>query len=165
MNMQSSRLQMCKAMLILIICVILAPTTGGQSVEDLRAKYRSITSYEIHPGVVMTPQYAADGHVCEMVLERRHETESGFKTADTFTDSEVTALVDELVPQSERGKAVTNGPLQDDRPNAYGAGGIMVMNTPYEYVIVQEIGVTKPKPGRLLVATITWRKRACSGAR
>jgi hypothetical protein len=56
----------------------------GQTSADLSAKYRPVTSYEVRPGVVMTPSYAADGQVCEMVLEKRQKSENGVVFSTSF---------------------------------------------------------------------------------
>jgi hypothetical protein len=79
----------------------------GHSAAEIAKKYSALEVYEIQPGIWMSPSYALDGRVCEMVLEKRHATKTLDKTTideDTsFTRDLVKALVDELVPASERG--------------------------------------------------------------
>jgi len=92
---------------------VLALTLGGpvpswpQSAADLRAKYPAVAAYEVRPGILMTPLFAADGQVCEMLVEQ-HVSNTKAKTTINF-DSPLSKetlrnLVDELAPPSQRGK-------------------------------------------------------------
>jgi hypothetical protein len=98
---------MQKAALLILFSLGIATPALGQSAADFDAKYRRVTSYEVRPGVVMTPKYAPDGQVCEMVLEKRQKTETGIVFGFSFSEKEVKELVDALVPDSERGKNLT----------------------------------------------------------
>lgn len=130
--------------------------TSGQTSADLSAKYQQITSYEVRPDVVMTPQYAADGQVCEMVLEKRQKTDSGMVFGTSFSEEEVKSLVDGLIPEPERGRNLTK-PL-----NSTIDGGFITTVYTYENVIVRVYGITRPNPGGDRVIIITWPKRSCS---
>jgi hypothetical protein len=128
----------------------------GQTSADLSMKYHQVTSYELRPSIVMTPKYAADGQVCEMDIERRHKTDTEVYFGSSFSEKDVKELVDELVPQQERGKNLTE-PL-----NSVVDGGFNTTEYKYENILVSVRGITRPQPEDMVVI-ITWPKRLCSG--
>jgi hypothetical protein len=149
---------------ILFLLLGIAAPCRGQSAADLSAKYPVVAAYEVRPGIMMTPSYASDGQVCEMMLER-HTAVTKTKTTMNFglplSKELVNEIVDELVPPSERGKELT------DFKNWLGTtieGGFITTDHAYENVVVRVYGITRPEPGGDIVVTITWRKRTCSGA-
>jgi hypothetical protein len=135
----------------------IAATALGQTSADLGAKYRRVTSFEVRPGILMTPRYAVDGQVCEMVVERRHKIETGINFGDLLSKELVKELVDELVPEAERGKNLT------EILNTSVDGGFITTEYTYENVLVRVYGITRPAPAGDRVITITWPKRTCSG--
>ncbi|MGA7683833.1 MAG: hypothetical protein WCA58_02365 [Terriglobales bacterium] len=148
---------MFKGAFVVLLMLGIAAIVWGQSSADLSAKYRQITSYELRPDVVMTPKYAADGQVCEMILEKRQKTDNGMIFGVSFSEKEVKGLVDELVPEAERGRDLTK-PL-----NTTVDGGFITTEYNYENVHVRVYGITRPAPAGDRVITITWPKRTCSG--
>src|SRR2546426_4341056 len=98
---------MAKRTFVLLVMIGTGTLAWGQTSADLNAKYRQVTSYEVRPGIVMTPKYAADGQVCEMVLEKRQKTATGVNFGVSISEKEVKELVDELVPEAERGRNLT----------------------------------------------------------
>jgi hypothetical protein len=60
-----------KASVVIFLALCIAATALGQTSADLTSKYRQVISYEVRPGVLVTPKYTAEGQVCEMVIERR----------------------------------------------------------------------------------------------
>jgi hypothetical protein len=137
---------------------------GRQAAAELDTRYQRITSYELRPGIVMTPEYTHEGQICQMVLERRQRTKSGFLLANTFTQKEVTELVEELVPKAERGNVVPIGLSQGKGPEVYVASGISRWVTTYENISVESVGIADPRPSGIMYAMITWRNRSCSDA-
>ena len=137
---------------------------GRQAAAEFDTKYERITSYELRPGIVMTPEYTHEGQICQMVLERRQRTNSGFLLANTFTEKEVTQLVDMLVPKADRGNVVPVGLSQGKGPEVYVASGIARWVTTYENISVESVGIADPRPSGIMYATITWRNRSCPGA-
>jgi hypothetical protein len=151
----------------LIAIVLLFGTVvhfGRQAATEFDNKYRRITSYELRPGIVMTPEYTREGQICQMVLERRQRTKSGFLLANTFTEKEVAELVDALVPTADRGNVVPVGLSQGKGPEGYVASGIVRWVSTYENISVESVGIADPRPSGIVYATITWRNRSCSGA-
>jgi hypothetical protein len=56
--------------------LLVAVSASGQTSGDLAVKDLAVSGHEIHPGVLMTAEYAEDGQVCEMTVEKRHTTET-----------------------------------------------------------------------------------------
>ena len=141
---------------VFVLVLGIAVATPGQTSADLGAKYRKITSYEVRPGIVMTPRYAQDGQVCEMIVEKRAKTDKDVIFGSSFAEKEWKDAVDELAPPSERGKDVT-GLL-----NTTVDGGFITADYTYEKVRIRVQGVTRPKPTPAVLITITWSKRTCA---
>jgi hypothetical protein len=150
--------EMSKRALAAFLVAGIVSIAWGQTSADLSAKYRPVTSYEVRPGVVMTPSYAADGQVCEMVLEKRQKSENGVVFSTSFSEQEVKDLVDELVPEAERGRNLTK-PL-----NSTVDGGFITTEYTYENVLVHVYGITRPAPSGNRVIAITWPRNGCGGA-
>jgi len=149
---------MRKAGVVLVLVLGLAATIQAQTSADLGAKYRQTISYELRSGVVMTPRYAPDGQVCEMVVEKRAQNEMGIVFGFSFSDKERQEVVDQVISPHERGKDDT------DRLNTTIDGGFITSDYTYDNVQIRVQGVTRPNPNPALVITITWRKRNCADA-
>ena len=102
----------------------------------------------------MTPRYAADGQVCEMVVEKRHKKDGGIDFGSSFSEKELKELVNELVPEKERGED------QTEFLNSTIDGGFVTTEYSYENIVVTVRGITRPRPEDMVVV-ITWRKRTC----
>jgi len=144
----------------LIIGFALALTSTsvyGQTSSDLEKKYGTpVKAFEVHRGVLLLAKYAESGQVCEMVLENRHKTESGFDLDEMLTDDVLERLIDELVPASERGR----------RDSSYGwsmaLGQSTQTNYSYENVEIISGGVRSPdKVEKNMVILIRWKNRQC----
>jgi hypothetical protein len=107
---------MIKRASVLILMLGFAASTVGQTSGDFSDKYRQIISYEIRPGIVMTPKYAADGQVCQIYLERRQQTEKELLLGYTISAKDVMNLVDELAPKAQRGNRLPAGTKNDAAP-------------------------------------------------
>jgi hypothetical protein len=146
------------SLLFILMLATIAPSFR-QNAADFDAKYHRVTSYEVRPGIVMTPKYDADGQVCEMVLEKRQKTDTGIVFGYSFSEKEVKGLVDELVPEVQRGKNLME-PL-----NETVAGGFIVTDYTYENILIRVYGITRPEPAGNMVVVIAWRKRGCGDAK
>ncbi len=141
---------------ICILLLTLVVGALGQTSADLSAKYPHFTAYKIRPDVLMAARFAADGQVCEMTLEKRQKTDTGVVFGDTFSDTEVRSLMDDLVPVNERGRNLTRA------LNVTVSGGFMTEEYKYENVNFQVDGITRPAGAAgYRVMTITWPKRPC----
>jgi hypothetical protein len=147
---------MRKTWIALALVIGASVVIRAQTSEDLSAKYRQIISYEVRPGIVMTPRYAEDGQVCEMIVEKRAKTDEGIIFGSSFSEKEWRDVVDELVAPSERGKDVT------EMLNTTVDGGFISADYTYENVKIRVQGVTRPKPTPAVLITIRWSKRTCA---
>ena len=142
---------------ICILLLTLVAAALGQTSADLSARYPAVTAYIVRPNVLMTARFAADGQVCEMTLEKRQKTDARIVFTSTFSDAEVQSLLDDLVPENQRGRNLTpvlNGDI---------TGGFINEEHTYENVLIREDGITRPAGAAgYRVITISWRKRRCS---
>jgi hypothetical protein len=130
--------------------------SGSQTHAQLDLRYRVIRSYEIRPGIVMTPKYTIDGQVCEMELEPRHQTATGITFGQALSEHLVRELVQELVPISERGKEL------ESEFNTTVQGSFTSTKYPYEKITVEVYGTIRPSPNGDFVAIIKWYERSCA---
>lgn len=72
----------------------------GDTAQSLRTMYGQPVSetYLVRSGIVASASYGASGHVCEIVVSPQRLWNS------TFTSKQLTEIVDEIVPEHERGK-------------------------------------------------------------
>ncbi len=75
----------------------------------------------------------------------------------SFSEKNVKELVGELVPEAERGKNLTKFLNTSVRR-------FITTDDAYENILIRVYGITRPEPAGDMVATITWRKRVCTGA-
>lgn len=134
-----------------------------QKAADFDAKYQPIRSYAVRPDVLMIPKYTADGDVCELVLEPKHETPEGIQLGVFLSDALVQQLFDELVPDSEKGKKVPGFYVFGNTGSVNGS----TTNIEYRYenVILELYGTVRPKPAGNVVAVIKWTHRKCQQKR
>jgi hypothetical protein len=80
-------------------------TLFGQSKEELRRKYGEPISetFLVRPGISVTATYATNGRVTELLISSR-TTDLIKSRGKTLSQDSVTAILDELVPRSVRGK-------------------------------------------------------------
>ena len=67
---------MNKATVVLALVLTFAGLTRSQSHAELNVKYPVVKSFEVRPGVLLTPRFTADGEVCQMSFERQHSERS-----------------------------------------------------------------------------------------
>lgn len=92
---------MSKLVCLATIAMLLLPAESQQ--RNNYSKYKSVEAYEIRPGILMMPRYAADGQVCEIGLERRHYSHEIINLESSMDRKDIDEIVDELAPASERG--------------------------------------------------------------
>jgi hypothetical protein len=141
---------------ICILLLTLSIAALGQTSDDLDGKYRHVTAYQVRPDVLMTARFAADGEVCEMALEKRKTTDTSIRFGDSFSEKEVQGLMDDLVPQNERGRDLTRA-LNEDID-----GDFITTKFTYENVLFRVYGIIRPEGATGdKVIIITWPKRPC----
>jgi hypothetical protein len=146
-----SMAKVCVLLLTLVVAVL------GQTSSDLSAKYPQVPAYKVRPDVLMTARFAADGQVCEMTVEKRETTDTGIRFGDSFSEKEVQGLIDDLVPQNERGRNLTRA-LNEEVDCDF-----ITTNLTYENAFFRVYGILRPKDAAgNKVIIITWPKRPCA---
>jgi hypothetical protein len=140
-----------KMWLIALAGLVIAGSQS-QSSTELSTKYPVITSYEVRPGILMTPEYSADGQVCRMSIERQRATRSGIMMDSFMSAKLVKTIVDELVPQSERGPALGGS---EDNAAILTVGVLTQSVHTYEKISYNVLS----GPNRESVVVIKWQNR------
>ena len=144
----------------------------GQTAVDLGARYQTLRVYEVGPDILMTARFAVDGQVCEMALEpRRYQQKANtIVSGATLSRDRLEGLIDELVPEAERGKRAKD-PLEGFTSIS---GHSTSTSFNYEKITVTlygSIGDPIVENGLIKgfargtgeeIAIITWRNRTCS---
>jgi hypothetical protein len=145
-----------------LICVVGLSIicADAQTSSELGAKYPELRVYEIRPGVLMRAEYAVDGQVCRITLEKYHATSKGVDL-DSVIPTELTEqLIDEVAPVTERGKRL-------DSFGKWGyestiSGDLLVKDATYENVSIEIAGTVSTCRSGDMVVTVRWRKRTCA---
>ena len=99
---------MGKGLITALFALWFTPSLFAQTASDFQKNYAHHDVYELRPGVQMAARFAANGQVCEIRLE---PTYFGKDKVDLrFGISDVESLLNEVIPQSERGKLIGNNP-------------------------------------------------------
>jgi hypothetical protein len=90
--------------------LISAGTLFGQSKEDLRRKYGEPLSevFMLRPGISVTATYGTNGRIIELLISP-HFTSVIKSRGMTLSRDSVNAIINELVPDSVRGKGISAG--------------------------------------------------------
>jgi hypothetical protein len=97
-------------MKMLLITLLTCTTLVAQSREQLIRKFgRPISeTFTVRPGIAVTVTYAPAGPIAELLIAPQITAIIKSRGISLSKDS-VTAIIDELVPKSERGKAESCG--------------------------------------------------------
>jgi hypothetical protein len=131
---------------------------AGQTEDELGARFKKVAAFEIRSGIVVFPTFAANGSVCQMIVEKRKYINSHDLNTDIVIPSTLAnQLVDELVPPDERGR-----PSKYLSPQSYILGRASFIKQDYENVSVSMYGtsVGGHESGTMAII-ITWPKRVC----
>jgi hypothetical protein len=149
-----------------LIGAVLAVTLLSPSFNSTHegfAKYKAVEAYEVRPGILMMPNYSADGHVCEIGLATRHYSPELIRLDSDLSRTEIDQIFEEIVPDSERGPRVEDptGTL------IMGRGKGITTNIDYEYVSVQIYSEVTSQPKKkpvvadTIAGVIRWKNREC----
>jgi hypothetical protein len=141
--------------LLQIVLVLTAGVVVAQSSSELQAKYGPPQdAFVIRPGLLMTAKYAADGRVCEMYIIEARTPGSNITLRTALTAEIVPALIDELVPEDERGSKL-RWPVQV-------TGMTLQALYRYEHVSGEFVQNLLPSKGWSdSTLTIKWANRVC----
>jgi hypothetical protein len=158
-SISSGKRLVIPSLILLLLCAVGA---AGQTEDQLGARLKKVTAFEIRPGIDVFPSFAADGSVCRMVIEKRQYINPRNADFDiTIPSAVANQVVDELVPPTERGK-----PSKYLSNESFVAGGASFIKQDYENVSVGMYGSSvEGKANGASVIVITWPKRTCSSSR
>jgi hypothetical protein len=145
-----------------VFAVSLLLTTTNLFAEQFD-KYKKIEAYEVRPGILVLPRYSADGEVCEIGIQKELYSPEVVRTDHTLSRKEIDEILEELVPDSERGPKMPIG-VGD---LVVRGGGVITMSSDFENVTVQiySADLSRPKKHEVVaadaVAVVTWKHRKC----
>ena len=129
----------------------------GQSSNRL-GKYHAVEAYEVRPGIIVMPIYAANHDVCELSIERRHYSNDSVDMDALMPKEQIVSVFDELLPQEERG-GLGRWKLPRDTEISETDGGVVTTRIPYENVTLAMYG--KKESQKYIAAIISWNKQLC----
>jgi hypothetical protein len=143
--------------LITTICIcgslafVLRPWSDGFN------HYHPVESYEIRPGVLITPHYSANHEICEISIEKRHYSNDAIDVDGTMSSEQIRQLFDELAPKEERGQPGWKLPESAEVTDV--DGGIRRTHVMYENVSLTMYG--KAENQKYVAAVIAWNAEHC----
>jgi hypothetical protein len=136
-----------------------ALTHAQSSAEAFAQRYPAVTFYEVRPGVFMTPTRGPQGQVCKMTVEKRRLNGNELDSDALLSDELIKALVDELAPEKQRGKELTDF---KDWFDSILVGTLSISRTNYEHASVEVWGAVL-QSGEIQNSTlvIIWKRDGC----
>jgi hypothetical protein len=150
---------------IFSVGLVIAVFAVAQSAHNDLSHFKAIKAYEVRPGILMLPRYAADGQVCEMWLEKLHHSGEGFTLGPSLAQTEVDQIADQLVPANERGPR-PQGLLEQGMTSMSGHSALTTEE--YENIAIYIYGAIDDTPDKNkfleddIAATIKWKHRTCA---
>lgn len=145
---------------LLCILFMLESSFPGKTNETMRQRYGPPLSenFVVRSGIVVTATYAKDGHVCELLITPQKPItpiKPADQTAKSIDSKLLTELIDELVPEKERGRGI-GGSLENLRclPSDDCAGS----GSTWEKVSIYRNGGNREEH----YATVIWRDADCA---
>lgn len=139
-----------------LACALVLLSFPARPRNDQFSKYKRVDAYEVRPGILMMPRYAADGQVCEVAIQRDHYVGEVTELDSTLPRKVVMQIFDELAPPAERGPLTINKEFA--RLSIYG-GNTVASFLDYKNVSL-DISGSASSPGDI-VAVIQWKHRTC----
>ena len=139
-----------------LACAIAFVLLPVNSQNERFSRYKRVEAYEVRPGILMMPRYAADGQVCEVAIQKDHYFNGMIQYDSTLPPRVVIQILDELAPPAERGPLTINDELA--RLSLY-AGNSVTSFLDYKNV---SLDVSRPTSSPDdIVAMIQWKGRSC----
>jgi hypothetical protein len=119
---------MMRLILATAICIFCVSYVFGQAASDIETKYGKPTkAYAVSQNIWMTPEYADNGQVCEMLLYPRRIGTDNINLSRKMPLEELQNVLKELVPVNVRG-------ARKEQPNTATGGGVSWTTYTYEKV-------------------------------
>lgn len=94
-----------------LLFLLFAMVAAAQTAGDLTARYGDpdAEQFVVRPGITMMARYAEDRTACEMLIEPKHSIQRPDDKAQSMATGTVSEIIDELIPESERGILLNHG--------------------------------------------------------
>lgn len=125
--------------------------------DDRFLHYKAVEAYEIRPGILVMPGYSADGQICQAVIQKESYSNEIVHLDPTMPREVVDQIVDELVPDNEKGPLTLDKEMS--RLSLY-IGNAVTSFVDYKNVSV-DIERRASSTGET-VAVIKWKHPACN---
>ena len=138
----------CRRLLIgkLFVIFVTLPSLC-QSAQQLASRFRTVSAYELRPGILMLSKFDPSGQICEATIEPVAVAES-VKSAPVLSERLADELTEEIVPVGVRGAPER---------------GVYEVKMNYALMTVEKVGFYSeaPKHEAIQMVVIKWRKREC----
>jgi hypothetical protein len=130
---------MSTKLLLLILLLSAVPVAGQTESEIEKAQGRPTLAYSVAEHICMTPDFAADGQVCQLVLYPRRVAAITSHLGNTLVFDEVASFLNSFVPPEHRGLQ------QEENFGTTATGGPTAWTTdPYENIYFKFISAFGP---------------------
>jgi hypothetical protein len=139
-------------------CVVVIISFLSNSSDNKFSKYKSVEAYEIRPGILVMPIYAQDGQLCEAVFQKEIY-KVGAGVLDSGMPHElVMQMIDELVPDSEKGPLLIDPEFS--RLWLYAGGSVSWIGGDRKNVFIDIARMQSSQDD--YIAVIKWKNRGCA---
>jgi hypothetical protein len=135
-----------RARLAATILILYVSPAFGQTASDIEIKYgKPVNAYSVSENIWMTPEYTADGQVCQMRLYPKRIAPGTNYLSRQLPFAELKVVLNELVPPR------TRGPKKESFGLTVTGGGAAWTTYPYQnitfvYISALKITSVPPKP-------------------
>ena len=132
----------------------------AQTESQLDQNYPRLRVYVVRPNISLTTKFGNDGRVCEMVLEPRRYDGKKILLLSNLPVRETVAVIEEVVPESDRGKRLEGGGFSKWLKSDIG-GGFITTTYRYDNMTIQFHGTIRKEDSDSMVAVVTFPQRSC----
>jgi hypothetical protein len=136
----------------------------SQTADELRARYGKPVGevFLVQPTITVAVAYSADGQPCRLLIETPRPLETRNEGTQLMPTKAVSALIDELMPPSERGQPLVRAATMEN-------GCYITRMTLYATVTISRTQkkcdpASPDSPEGDVVTTITYKQRHCGVA-
>jgi hypothetical protein len=144
-----------------ILVALISASATAQTASQLEQKYARLSVYAVRPNISLTAKFGNAGRVCEMVFEPRRYDGGKIVLLSNLPQEETVAVIEEVVPESDRGRRLEGGGFNKWLKSDIGGGSI---TTTYRYdnMTIQFHGTIRREDSDSMVAVVTFPQRSCN---
>lgn len=143
-----------------LLSTLISANASAQTETQLDQSYPKLKVYSVRPHISLTARFARDGQVCEMVLEPRRYDEERVVLLSNLPEQETVSAIEEVVPESDRGKRLEGGGFSKWLKSDI-RGGFITTTYRYEKMTIQIYGTVRNKDSDSMVAVVKFPGRSC----